>query len=260
MKKILAIIIVLLTVSSGVRAQSGWFRVLSSAVKAGQAITLTDEELSETVADGVKMLDQQNRICGQNSAYTKRLKRLTGGMTDANGIKLNFKVYQTREVNAFACPDGSVRVYSAMMDALTDNELLGVLGHEIGHVALRHAKKAWRSALLRSAASDLAGAVSSTWADLSDSFLGDLTSLALSAKHTRWHETQADDFGYDFLKRCGKNPWAMAIVFEKLKQLAKQGDNSKYNQWLQAFSSHPNFDERISRMSEKAKADGFVRP
>ena len=238
-------------------AQTDWGRLFYGTIKAGQAMTITDEDLAKIVHEQVVAMDKANNICGQDSKYSQRLKRLTKGMTNANGIKLNFKVYQTKEYNAFACPDGSVRVFSALMDILDDNELLGVIGHEIGHVALRHSKKAWRSALLRSAASDAIGSKSTTWATLSDSYLGSITSSALSAKHSRYHETQADDYGYSFLKKCGKNPWAMGLAFKKLKALSKQGDSSKYDKLLEAFSSHPNFDERIGHIKDRARKDGF---
>jgi len=242
---------------SAMHAQTDWLRLLSGTLKAGQAMTITDESLAEIVREQVEEMDRQNKVCSRNNKYSKRLNKLTRGMTDANGIKLNFKVYQTTEYNAFACPDGSVRVFSALMDELNDNELLGVIGHEIGHVALRHSKKAWRSALLRSAASDAIGSKSETWAHLSDSNIGDVTSMVLSAKHSRWHETQADDYGYDFLKKNGKNPWAMALAFKKLKALSQKRDHSKFDKLLEAFSSHPDFDERIDRMQEKALNDGY---
>lgn len=243
--------------SLSVSAQTDWSRLLTGAVKAGQAYMITDEKLAEIVGKEVAEMDRRNTVCANNNKYTLRLRRLTKGMTEADGIKLNFKVYKTTEYNAFACPDGSVRVFSALMDILNDNELLGVIGHEIGHVALRHSKKAWRSALLRSAASDAIASKSSTWAALSDSYLGNVTSVALSAKHSRYHETQADDYGYDFLKRCGKNPWAMGLAFKKLKAISRQKDRFKYEKWLEAFSSHPDFDERIERMRDKAKNDGY---
>lgn len=238
-------------------AQTDWYRLLSGTIKAGKAYMITDEQLAESVKGEVAEMDRQNTVCASGSKYAQRLRRITKGMKDGDGIELNFKVYKTTEYNAFACPDGSVRVFSALMDILNDEELLGVIGHEIGHVALRHTKKAWRDALLRSAASDIIGSKSSTWASLSDSYLGSITSVALSAKYSRYHETQADDYGYDFLKRCGKNPWAMGLAFKKLKAISQRKDRSKYDKWLEAFSSHPDFDERIERMRDRAKSDGY---
>lgn len=245
----------MLLISLPICSQTDWGRVLTGTMKVGKAMTITDEELAEAVRKEVAEMDRHNRVCTSQDKYAQRLKRITKGMRDADGISLNFKVYKTTDLNAFACPDGSVRVFSALMDALNDDELLGVIGHEIGHVALRHSKKAWRSALLRSAASDAVGSVSKTWATLSDSYLGSITKMVLSAKHSRYHETQADDYGYDFLKKCGKNPWAMVLAFQKLKALSKQKDHSKYDKLLSAFSSHPDFDERIERMKNKAQKE-----
>ena len=256
MKKCWFVIIAIL-ITTPSPAQTGWRGVLSGVQKTGQALTITDEQLTEMVHDAVEVMDNEHKVCADNNKYSKQLQKLTTNMTDADGIELNFKVYQTKDLNAFACPDGSVRVYSALMDLFSDDELLGVLGHEIGHVALRHAKRAWKWALLRSAASDALGAVSETWDDLSSSILGDICSTALSAKHSRYHESEADNYGYDFLKDCGKNPWAMGKTFIKLKELSGQKNNSRIQQWLQAFSSHPDFDARIQQMRQRAEEDGF---
>ena len=237
-------------------AQVDWLRALSGAVKVGKAITITDEQLAEVVSKEVGYLDKQYEVLSASNAYSKRLRRIISGMESVEGVTLDYKVYKSKEANAFACPDGSVRVFTGLMDALSDDELMGVLGHEIGHVALKHAKKAWRSALLRSAASDALGAVSDTWAVLSDSFLGSLSSSVLSAKHSKVHETQADDYGYDFLKNHGKNPWAMVRLFQKLKKLSKK-DNSRFTKFLQAFASHPDYDERIEHLRQRVIDDGI---
>jgi putative metalloprotease len=85
--------------------------VITGVVKAGKAYMLSDEDLAKMVQKEVAAMDNQNKVCGENNKYTKRLRSLTKGMKDANGIKLNFKVYQTADLNAFACPDGSVRVF-----------------------------------------------------------------------------------------------------------------------------------------------------
>ncbi len=232
---------------------------MRGAVRLSQSFTITDEQLAEYAEQQVAYMDKKNRVCSSRSSYGKRLARLTRGMNDADGIPLNFKVYQTTELNAFACPDGSVRVYSALMDALTDNELLGVLGHEIGHVALRHTKQEWKAALRRSATSDALAAMSDTYYALSESVLGSLTGELLSARHSRSQETEADDYGYQFLVDCGKNPWAMALAFQKLKKHSKSG-SGRWNKYLQAFSSHPDFDTRIQRMSQRAEEDGYPHP
>ena len=112
MKKCWFVIIALLVTTLS-PAQTGWRGVLSSMLKTGQALTLTDEELAETVQEAVNKMDKENKVCASNNAYSKRLRKLTDNMTDAEGIDLNFKVYQTEDLNAFACPDGSVRVFSA---------------------------------------------------------------------------------------------------------------------------------------------------
>ena len=251
-------IIFLLLFSTTVTISFGqdWFRILNGAVKVGQALTLSDEELADIVRKSIYAMDRENNVCTESSNYTKRLHRITKGMTDADGIPLNFKVYHTSQLNAFACPDGSVRVFSALMDILSDEELLGVIGHEIGHVALRHSKKAWKDELLRSAASDAIGAFNDTWASLSGSVIGSISSAAISAQFSKEQERKADDYGYEFLKKCGKNPWAIALAFKKIKEFSQE-DEEAFDILLQAFSTHPDFEERIERIKEKAIHDGY---
>ncbi len=247
-----------LTMASAAPAQN-WGKVITGLWKTHQAISINDERLAKMVSEEVAYMDQQNKVLGYNNAYSKRLRRVMSGINSVEGITLNFKVYKTSELNAFACPDGSVRVFSGLMDLLSDDELLGVLGHEIGHVALKHSKKAWRSAMMRSAASDAIGVFSDTWATISDSFLGSVSSAVLSAAHSKAHETEADDYGYDLLKRHDKNPWAMVKLFEKLKKMSKS-KNSKYTKWLKVFASHPDYDTRINHLKDRCEKDGFSRP
>lgn len=49
----------------------------------------------------------------------------------------------------------------------------------------------------------------------------------------------------------------MGLAFKKLKAISQRKDRSKYEKWLEAFSSHPDFDERIERMRDRAKSDGY---
>ena len=105
-----------------------------------QASTLTDEQMAGYVKEYIDWMDKNNKVCEENSPYTERLKKLTEGLGDADGIPLNFKVYHVTDVNAFACADGSVRVFSALMDIMSDEELLskhGALGTFIVRVQHR---------------------------------------------------------------------------------------------------------------------------
>ena len=234
-------------------------RALQGGMIAAQALSLTDEQVQAYVHEYITQLDAQSKVLPETNAYTKRLRTLTKGLTAVDGIPLNFKVFQEDQVNAFACADGSVRVYTGIMDVMSDNELLGVIGHEIGHVAMKHTKKEMRASLLTSAALEGIASTSQTAATLTDSQLGAIGNSILNARYSRKQETQADDYGYEFLKACGKNPWGMAMSFEKLQKVAgSSGSQASAVQKL--FSSHPDTESRIQRMAERATAEGYKRP
>jgi putative metalloprotease len=69
------------------------------------------------------------------------LQGIVAKLGKRDGRTFNFKVYLTREINAFAIADGSIRVFSGLMDLMNDRELLFVIGHEMGHVLQDHSRK-----------------------------------------------------------------------------------------------------------------------
>ncbi len=186
-------------------AQFNIGKAAEGATKVLKAATLTDADMAKYVKEYVAWMDEHNHVCDARSPYTKRLNRLTQGLKDIEGIPLNFKVYYVTDVNAFACPDGSVRVFSSLMDAMTDEELLGVIGHEIGHVAHKDSKKGFRRALLTSALKDGIASTNGTAAALSESQLGSLGEALVNATYSQKQESKADAYGFDFLKKNGKN-------------------------------------------------------
>ncbi|MDE5682290.1 MAG: M48 family metallopeptidase [Mailhella sp.] len=236
-------------------------KAISGATKAVQAITLTDEQMAEYVKEYIDWMDKNNKVCANNNPYTVRLKKLTKGLGDADGIPLNFKVYYVTDVNAFACADGSVRVFSSLMDIMTDEELLGVIGHEVGHVAHRDSKEGFRTALLTSALKDGISSKGGKTAALTESQLGDLGEALVNASYSQKQECAADDYGYEFLKKAGKNPWAMALSFQKLKKMQEEaGGAKKISALNQLFSTHPDLDKRIERMEKRATKEGIKKP
>lgn len=205
-------------------------------------------------------MDKINRYVPMMIIILFGLKKLTGRLKEVEGIPLNFKVYYVIDVNAFACADGSVRVFSSLMDIMSDEELLGVIGHEVGHVAHKDSKKAFRTALLTSALKDGVSSQGGKVAALTDSQLGDLGEALVQANYSQKQERDADDYGYEFLKKAGKNPWAMALSFHRLKQMQEEAGAKKNSKLNQLFSTHPDLDSRIKRMEERTTTEGIQKP
>lgn len=240
--------------------QIAWDRVAMGAAKTAQAASITDEQMAAVVTQSVLDMDAKGNVAPANSPYTVRLNRLVSGLKSADGIPLNFKVYQTKEVNAFACPDGSVRVYSGLMDIMTDDELLGIIGHEIGHVVKRHSKNAFRNQLLTSAVRDGIASTGGLIGTLSDSALGQLGEAYVTSKFSQKQENEADDCAYDFLVAKQKNPWGMVMAFEKFDQMEQAGNGAGATYITKMFSSHPETKARIAHITARCVKDNYQRP
>lgn len=264
-KHLITLLLALATIPASVSAQSlstlyKAALALQGAAKVYQAYTISDQDLAEYMKKSMREMDAQNNVAPASNAYAQRLARLTRGLNSVDGIPVNYKVYiNSTTANAFASPDGSVRVYSKLMDIMTDEELLGILGHEMGHLAHRDSKKAFRTQLLASAARDGLMMNDGTVGQLAASSLGSIGEAMLTTKYSRNQEKAADDYGYDFLKTHGINPWAMAKAFEKLKKLQNDNSSATVRAITTLLSTHPDLDERIKRMSDRAKSDGYRR-
>ena len=256
--KLFMVVAFLATANAGY-AQFNLKKAIGGASKAVQAFTLTDEQMAAYVKESVDWMDKHNPVLPDDDPYTQRLNRLVEGITDADGIPLNFKVYNVIDINAFACPDGSVRVFSSLMDIMDDDELMGIIGHEIGHVMKRHSKNQFKTQLLTGAMKDAIASSGGKVAALTESQLGTLGDALINAKYSQKHENEADDCGYDFLVKNGRNPWGMVMAFEKFQNL-EGGSGQKSSYINRMFSSHPETKARIERMTKRCNNDGVQRP
>lgn len=251
------IVIAMLACALAGNAQFNLKKAVGGAAKAAQALTLTDQQMAEYVQESVKWMDEHNPVLPDDDPYTIRLNKLVEGITEADGIPLNFKVYNVIDVNAFACPDGSVRVFAALMDLMDDDELMGVIGHEIGHVLKRHSKNAFKNQLMTGALKDAVASTGGKAAALTESQLGTLGESLINAKYSQKQEKEADDCGYDFLVKNGRNPWSIVKSFEKLQGIEGGSQNQSYVSKM--FSSHPETQSRIDHLSKRCEKDGFTR-
>ena len=229
----------------------------SAGQKAIQAATISDDYIRQYVSQYVAATDAESVIAPAGSPYAVRLANLTRPFA---GSGFNFKVYITQDMNAFAVADGSIRVYSGLMDIMDDNELLGIIGHEIGHVHNKDTKDAFKRALLASALRDGLMGVGGTVGVLSASELGALAEGLSQAQYSQKQEYEADEYGYRFLKQHGINPWAMAMALEKLHAMEQKAGSVRTSGMMQLFSTHPQMENRMERLAKMAAKDGYTRP
>jgi putative metalloprotease len=187
-------------------------------------------------------MDKEAKIAPANSKHAKRLNRLTKNLRSYDGMTLNYKVYLSKEINAFAMPDGTVRVYSGLMNMMNDDELMAVIGHEIGHVALEHSLAQYRKQYITNAAR-LGLAASGETASAVTGAFGDLGEEFINAQFSQADELEADVYGVKILKKLKRDPYAAASAQRKLQKLGDSGG---------LLSSHPSSEARIAKATEAA--------
>lgn len=224
-------------------------KLASSGMSAYKAATLSDTDAKSIADQGCKEMDSTSRVASVSSKYGKRLAKIAKALgNNINGTPVNYKVYQTSEVNAWAMANGCVRVYSGLMDMMTDNEVEAVLGHELGHVALGHSLQEMKAAYAIVAARDAISATSGVASQLSRSQLGDIAEGAINAKFSREKESEADDFSYDLLKKRGISTQGLVGSFNKLAGLDSGHAKS-------LFDSHPPSTERAQHIRDRIAED-----
>jgi metalloprotease len=219
-------------------------KAVGAAKSLGDAATLSDADLNRYFDQVSAKYDQSNTVAAPDNKYAKRLNSLTEGLQTHDGLSLNFKVYIKPEVNAFAMGNGTVRVYSGLMDLMTDDEIRYVIGHEMGHVKAGHSKERMKTALTTDAVRGAVAATDSRAAALADSQIGELFQKVVLAQHSQANENQADDYALSFLKQTRHDPMAAVTALEKLDKLSGGGGGG----WM---STHPAPAARAKRMREK---------
>lgn len=220
---------------------------LSAASDLFTAATISNDELIQLSRDMRAKGDAEAKVATGKNKYAVRLARLTDRFKKEDGLDLNFKVYITQDINANATADGSIRVYSGLMDMMTDNELVFILGHEIGHVKDGDSLDKIRMAYASSGAIKAASASSSAAnTALSGSQLGEMLNTVLNAQFSQKQETDADAYGYQLMRKYKMDTKAGVSALKKLESLGSSGGLT---------ASHPNSGDRAKAIQAKIDAD-----
>lgn len=214
----------------------------STTVFAGMISLEKEIELGRKTGE---QLEAQYGVLADQSLQ-KRVDRIGQRLAKVCGrdeIKFSFKVLNSKEINALACPGGFIYVFKGLIDYMpSDTELAGVLGHEVGHVAKKHTVHSIEKNMWSSLGAVLVGVASGSMEGMQAAMVG---MTALQSGFSRTDERGADKEGVNNTVAAGFNPYAMLITANKLEDLQAEQETPDYG----LFSSHPEPEERIKRVS-----------
>lgn len=167
-------------------------------------------------------------------------------------LEYDFYVVEDDELNAFAVPGGTVYIHTGLiLKARNVSELIGVMGHEVGHVYHRHVAENYRRQRNTSIAQQIGvlgvGVLAGGAAAQAANLLTGLGAMAYINQFGRDAEREADAFAVEVLPKAGYDPSGLVSFFGTLiKQYGDRGSSF--------LSSHPATQERIANTQALIRA------
>jgi predicted Zn-dependent protease len=242
-------------VSKSRRSPRRWVAVwLSVVVLACSTAPLTIEEERELGAEFEKQARQKLHFVRDEVVvgYVADLGADLLGVMGPQPLDYDFYVIEDDELNAFAVPGGNVYVHTGLiLKARNVSELVGVMGHEIGHVYHRHVAENYRRQRNTSIAQQLGvltvGVLAGGPAAQAANLLTGVGAMAYLNTFSRDAEREADAFAVQVLPTAGYDPHGLTTFFRTLiKQYGDTGDSF--------LSSHPATEERIANTEALIRA------
>lgn len=211
-----------------------------------QYISLSKEQ---EVAMGINSAPQMAQEFGglsQNSQYQQLVKSVGEKIvktSDAGKTQYPFQFYvlaDQRTVNAFALPGGPIFITEALLTRLqNEDQLAGVLGHEIGHVIARHSAEQMSKQELTQG---IAGAAGVAAGDVNSAYYAQVVANMVNMKYGREDELESDDLGVRFMIQAGYDPTALIGVMHILEEASGGSNVPEYQ------SSHPSPANRRAKI------------
>jgi predicted Zn-dependent protease len=188
--------------------------------------------------------------------YVSEIGRRLVAHTSTPDAPYRFHVADETEPNAFALPGGFVYVTRGLLAlANSEDELAGVMGHEIGHVVARHSVRQIEAStpfsILFGIPSAIVGIVSPALGGIVGG-VGKLASGLVLAPYSRDQEREADQIGIQLAARAGWDPAGLPSMLHTLErdEALAGGDPSR----ISFFANHPATPERVRNTTAAAKA------
>jgi predicted Zn-dependent protease len=157
------------------------------------------------------------------------------------GIAWEVRVFDDKNINAFALPGGKIGVFTGLMKAAqTPDQLAAVIGHEVAHVIAGHSNERYSEAKL----AEMGNAAVSQYTGVNPELLGMATSVFFLLPHSRTHEAEADILGMDYMAKAGFDPRAAITLWENMAKAS--GDKPP-----EILSTHPSDQTRIKGLTKR---------
>ncbi len=220
----------------------------------------SDKEVA--IGDSVSKQIEKNYTLIPDPALNERVIRVgekIAAVCDRKELIYRFRVIEDEKdkdaVNAVSLPGGYVYVFKNLLKvAETDDELAGVLGHEVGHIAARHGIKRLQAIWGYSILSVLAAGTKN--ADFAQG--AQVAYLQLMMGYSQEDELLADKLGARYAKRAGYDPQAMIKFINKLRKRHRKEESRP----LSYFRTHPYSSERIratkQELDEKISFEDYI--
>ena len=219
----------------GGRGLGNWYST-NWEIGTGKQYSMEIEKSSHLVTDPV-VVEYVNRI-GQNLVKNSDSK-----------VPFTIKVLDTDEINAMALPGGFFYVNSGLILACdNEDELAGVMAHEIAHVAAHHAaREMTKMNYMQLGQIPLIIFTQGTWTGYGIYEASQLAVPLTFLQFSREYEAEADYLGIQYMYKAGYDPQGMVSIFEKLAALEKH----KPGALSKAFSDHPATPDRIAAVENE---------
>lgn len=168
--------------------------------------------------------------------------------SDRPNLPWHFTVLDTPMVNAMALPGGYIYVTRGMLERInSEDELAGILGHEITHVTARHAAQQMSRAQLAQLGMVLGAVAAGPAVTQTYGQLVELGVNLLFQRYSRGQESQADLVGTEYAARANFNPLGVERMLVTLQRLDKHPASGieRY------FQSHPDPAKRVRDVRNK---------
>jgi len=229
---------------------------LAAIILLGACGISTDDEVAIGKENAAKLEQQLPLVTDPAAtAYLDSLGQAIAARADRRGLTWRFRLVDSDEVNAFALPGGWIYVNRGLVArAQSLSELAGVLGHEIGHVTMRHSAKQMEKAQRTGVGLTLL----CTLTNVCDNSLGRAAvqagGSALMAKFSRADELEADSVAVGYVADAGVDPDGIPIMFRHLME-ERDRRPDVVDSW---FGTHPLEEDRVQqaeRLIESVEGD-----